>query len=317
MITEPALLIKLKMLDKDYLNYKTDKDAESRSAVIWMFVGGISFATMGALIHALGKNCDWLLIAFFRMLFSFILTSYLAARSGIVPIKLDSPLLWFRSLVGCSAMLATFYSLTKLPVSDVAVVTETRPILVAILAGYMISERSNSRLWVILIFSMVGVVLLEQPYFYERNFAIFVALYASLGGAVVMICLRKLRSIDPRQIVTHFAGTSTIVTLILIVLIRKDVELNILTNTNYLIMLLGVSIFGTIGQLAMTKAFALGEAPRVAAAGIFKVGFSGLYDILIWRHSFGLSTLAGMGFILISSSILLYSKDIFSKKQNI
>lgn len=273
-----------------------------------MVVGGFSFASMGALTFALGKQCDWLLIALFRMLVTFALASYLATRARIMPFLFNRPLLWFRSLMGSVAMLCTFYALTNLPVSDVAVITETRPILVALIAGYVIGERSGSRLWVILIVSMLGVILLEQPYFSSRNFAVFFALLAAFAGAVVMICLRLLRDIDPRVIVTHFSGTATLIAFLSLLLFRNDIDLSVLGNLKTLTMLFGVGILGTIGQLGMTKAFALDKAPKIAAAGYIKVGFAASYDLIFWYHSFKLSTVFGISLILISITWLFYTQ---------
>ena len=278
--------------------------------ILLMVFGGFAFATMGALTHELGKHCDWLLIAFFRMLISFIITFGLARRAEINPFVFNNSTLWLRSLVGSSAMLATFYALTQLPISEVAVITETRPIWVAILAGYILGETSSKKIWLSIIFGMIGVIFVEHPRILEQNFAGLLAVYAAFGGAVVMICLRKLKNLDPRTIVIHFSGTATIITLITLFSVRGEVDLSVFDSTTIILMLLGVGVFGTIGQLAMTKAFSIGEAPSVASAGFIKVGFSAGYDLLIWSYIFNVSTIIGMILILASTGWL------FSRKKN-
>lgn len=278
--------------------------------ILLMVLGGFAFATMGALTHELGKHCDWLLIAFFRMLISFIITFGLALRAGINPFVFNNSTLWLRSLVGSSAMLATFYALTQLPISEVAVITETRPIWVAIVAGYILGETSSKKIWLSIIFGMIGVILVEHPRILEQNFAGLLAVYAAFGGAVVMICLRKLKNLDPRTIVIHFSGTATIITLITLFSVRGEVDLSVFDSTTIILMLLGVGVFGTIGQLAMTKAFSIGEAPSVASAGFIKVGFSAGYDLLIWNYIFNIPTIIGMILILASTGWL------FSRKKN-
>ncbi len=284
------------------------QSTSNNKAVLWMTVGGFAFATMGALTHELGSYCDWLLIAFFRMLISFIITLALALRAGINPFLFTNWTLWLRSLVGSSAMLATFYALTKLPISEVAVITETRPIWVALVAGYILGETSGKKIWLSIIFGMVGVILVEHPRILEQNFAGLLAVYAAFGGAVVMICLRKLKSLDLRVIVTHFSGTATIITLITIFSVRGEVDLSVFENTTIILMLLGVGIFGTIGQLTMTKAFSIGEAPSVASAGFIKVGFAAGYDLLIWKYIFDVPTIIGMILILGSTGWLFSRK---------
>ncbi|MEZ4547470.1 MAG: hypothetical protein R3B51_07035 [Thermodesulfobacteriota bacterium] len=47
----------------------------NNKAILWMVLGGFDFATMAALIHALGKESDWLVLAFLRMFLSFVFSS--------------------------------------------------------------------------------------------------------------------------------------------------------------------------------------------------------------------------------------------------
>jgi len=277
---------------------------ENNKALLLMIFGGFAFATMGALTHALGKRTDWILIAFFRMFFSFIFLSSLLLKSGKYPFVFNRPLLWFRSFVGSAAMLATFYTLTKLPISDVSVITETRPIWVALLAGIFLGESTKSKIWLAIVFSLIGVLLIEQPYFKQRNFDVFLVLLASVLGAVVMICLRMLRDIESRVIVAHFSGTASLVTLLFLVFFKNDSIASLNLDLTTVVMLIGVGVFGTFGQLAMTKAFAIGEASTVAAAGFIKVGFAAVYDLLIWSYVFKFSTIAGMILILGSTTLL-------------
>ncbi len=277
----------------------------NNKAIFWMILGGFDFATMGALIHALGDKCDWLILAFLRMLMSFVIALILTRRAGLKPFLFNRPLLWLRSFVGCSAMIATFYALTRLPISDVAVITESRPIWVALLAGFLLGETTGRRIWVSILLGMAGVILVEQAHLMDRNIAGLTALFAAFAGAVVMILLRKLRDIDPRIIVTHFSGTATAICLILIIVLGKDFDFSFMEKSTNLLMLAGVGVFGTIGQLAMTKAFSIGEAPSVAPAGFIRVGFSAAYDLFIWQHAFQITTLIGVALILGSTGGLL------------
>ncbi len=277
----------------------------NNKAILWMIVGGFDFATMGALIHALGSECDWLILAFLRMLMSFAISLFLTRRAGLKPFLLNRPLLWLRSLVGCAAMIATFYALTELPISDVAVITESRPLWVAILAGILLGEATGKRVWISIVLGMTGVILVEHAHMTDHITAGLAALFAALTGAIVMILLRKLRDIDPRTIVAHFSGTAAAVCLLLILVLGKDFNLSFMEKPANLLMLAGMGVFGTIGQLAMTKAFSIGEAPAVASAGFIRVGFSAGYDLLIWQHVFQITTLLGIALILGSTGGLL------------
>ncbi len=280
-----------------------------RKAIFYMIVGGFCFATMGALTFDLGKKVDWVFIAFCRMLFSFVLVFFLASKSGKTPILLSRKLLWLRSMTGTIAMLATFYSFTHLPVSDVSAITETRPVWVAILAVIILGERLRKALLPVTVLSIIGVLLIEKPHFDQRNFAVFVTLIASVLGAVVMICLRKLRDLDPRTIVTHFSLTATIGSIVFILLFRDIESYKGYLQADIVLTLIGIGIFGTIGQLTMTKAFALGRASVVSSTGYAKVGFSAIYDLILFSAVFEMYTILGMLMILVASTWLLNSAN--------
>lgn len=280
-----------------------------RKAIFYMIVGGFCFATMGALTFDLGKKVDWVFIAFCRMLFSFVLVFFLASKSGNPPILLSRKLLWLRSITGTIAMLATFYSFTHLPVSDVSAITETRPIWVAILAVIILGERLRKALLPVTVLSIIGVLLIEKPHFDQRNFAVFVTLIASVLGAVVMICLRKLRDLDPRTIVTHFSLTATIGSIVFILLFRDIDSYKGYLQADIVLTLIAIGIFGTIGQLTMTKAFALGRASVVSSTGYAKVGFSAIYDLILFSAVFEMYTILGMLMILVASTWLLNSTN--------
>ena len=196
------------------------REETENTALFYMIIGGFSFATMGAFTHALGQYTDWVLIVVIRMFTTFILTVGAAIRSGMNPFLFNRPLLWFRSIVGSFAMLATFYALIHLPISDVSVITETRPIWVALLAGFVLGETTGRRIWISIFLGIVGVILIEKPHIAQKNYAALIALLASFLGSIVMICLRKLRDLNPKVIVTQFSGTATFVGIILLLFFR-------------------------------------------------------------------------------------------------
>ena len=53
-------------------------ELKDRLPAIWMITAAFCFASMGALAHALGPRCDWLLIALIRILCTFVFSVELA-----------------------------------------------------------------------------------------------------------------------------------------------------------------------------------------------------------------------------------------------
>jgi hypothetical protein len=88
-----------------------------------MLCGSFSFALMGALAHVLATSCDWRVIALVRAIIPLLVTLSLAQIAG-VPLVLWRPReLWMRSLAGSTAMLCTFFALSRLPAHVVLAIT--------------------------------------------------------------------------------------------------------------------------------------------------------------------------------------------------
>ena len=70
-------------------------------------------------------------------------------------------------------------------------------------------------------------------------------------------------------------------------------------------MLLGMGLAATIGQICLTKAFALGDPAKVSIVGLTQVGFGMLFDAAIWGRSFTPLTLSGIALIVAPTAWLL------------
>jgi len=282
-------------------------------ALLLMIFSAFCFASMSAVIHALGSRIDWHLLVLFRTTFAFIITSSLIVRSGGSLNFSIPPTLWVRSTVGTAGMFATFYALTHLPVSDATVVIETRPVWVALLAAYVLGERTGGMVWIGIVGGIAGVAIIEVPYFAQGNYAVLIALSAAVSGGAAMVCLRKLASMDPRAIIAHFSAFATVAMLGNIALSDVPIHPHALIRTiaepKTFLLLVGLGLFGTIGQLAMTKALSLSPAPRVATVGLAKVGIAAGYDVIFWGRVFTMPTIVGMVLILSTLGLLFNRKE--------
>ena len=72
-----------------------------------------------------------------------------------------------------------------------------------------------------------------------------------------------------------------------------------------LALLLGVGAAATVGQLAMTKAFALGSPSRVSVVGLMQIVFALVFDLLLWRRAFGPLVVLGIALVIGPSAWLM------------
>src|SRR5258708_5904033 len=99
-----------------------------------MLFGAMAFSVMAALTHALGAQCDWLIIAIVRTALALAFATALTMAAGAKLVFWGPRALWIRSIAGSVSLVCTFYALTQLPIADVLTLTNIFPIWVALLS---------------------------------------------------------------------------------------------------------------------------------------------------------------------------------------
>jgi drug/metabolite transporter (DMT)-like permease len=284
-------------------SYSSEEGAAQ--AYVSMLWGALAFASMGALGHLAGERCSWQLVALARTSLALIFSVAFALLAGVKLCFLRPASLWIRSLSGSLGILCSFYALTHLPISTSLTLSNTVPIWVTLLAWPILGYRPTRQIWVAIAAGVAGVVMIQQPYLKAGNLAGLAALLHALSWAVGMIGLNRLSGVDPRAVVVHFAGVSTFVCLLFFLLTGERFAYGALNDSALVVMLVGVGITGTIGQLGQTKAFAAGHPSKVAVVGLTQIVFACVFDLIIWKHHFNLLTLCGILLVIAPTAWLL------------
>ncbi|HYP52188.1 MAG TPA: DMT family transporter [Pyrinomonadaceae bacterium] len=280
-------------------------ETDTSSAYVYVLLSSLAFATMGALSHLSGERCDWRLVAAARTLLAFVFSLALALSAGVRLVFLRPSVLWVRSVAGSLSLLCAFYALTHLPVSTALTLSNTVPVWVTLLAWPTLGLRPNRSVWAAVAAGLCGIVLIQRPDVAGDNFAGLLALASAAGTATAMIGLNRLGDVDTRAVVVHFSGVSTVFTLAFLLLSPGAVEYAPLGDAPTLLLLGGVGLAGTLGQLAMTKAFAMGSPSKVSVVGLTQVVFALVYDLLLWRRSYDLLTALGILLVVAPSAWLM------------
>jgi len=268
-----------------------------------MVGGALSFATMGALTHAVGPRCDWLVVALVRAVVMLASAAALARASGSSLVVWRPGTLWVRSLAGSFSLVCNFYALTRLPVSDAVTLMNVHPLWIVLISALVLRRRPTRGEALGVLCGLVGVVLIERPHLSGDRLAALVALLSSASTAVAMLGLHRLRHLDARSVVAHFAGVATLISAAWLI-IRGDLRSPGLNESSTILFLLGIGISGTLGQILLTKAYAAGAPAKVAVVGLTQVVFAMGFDVAIWQRSLTPVTLAGFALVLAPSTWL-------------
>jgi drug/metabolite transporter (DMT)-like permease len=166
------------------------------------------------------------------------------------------------------------------------------PVWATILSWPVLGERPPLRVWAAVGMCLAGVILISQPHFERGSLGAAAGVGSSLLTAVVMMSLHRLGGVDPRAVVVHFALVATLATSALAAT-AGPAALRAIDGRTALL-LAGLGLAGTFGQIAMTRAFALGNPPRVAIVGLTQIVFGAVVDHLFWHRAWNALTVAGI-----------------------
>jgi drug/metabolite transporter (DMT)-like permease len=275
-----------------------------------MLSGALAFAVMAAVSHALGPEVDWRVIAIARTGLALVFALVLSVWSG-VPLTLGSRTLWMRSIAGSISLVCTFYALVRLPVGDVLALTNIFPLWIALLSWPVLGVRPTAGVWVAVASAIAGVWLIQQPHLDDVGFAPWIAVAASFSTCVAMMGLHRLHHLDPRAIVVHFSAVALVFCLVSLAFDSSWSGLRASRtglgefNAVTLSMLLAVGASATIGQLFLTKAFAVGPPARVSVVALSQVVFGLIFDVWLWQRRLEPLTIVGISLVLVPTGWLL------------
>ena len=272
---------------------------------LWMLGGAASFALMGGFTHALGSRCDWLVVALTRAVFMFGSSALLAKAAGARLAVLRPPSLWVRSLAGSVSLVCNFYAMARLPVADALTLMSMYPLWIVAVSAVLLRRAPSAVEFVGMACGLLGVALIQRPHLGGDTLAVAAAVASSATTAVALMGLHRLRGVDTRAVVAHFAAVGSLVAAgWLGVRWASGSVPNVSLDPSTLGMLLGVAVVGTVGQFCLTRAYALGAPTRVAVVGLSQVAFAMILDVAIWGRSMTPLTLLGFGLVLAPTALL-------------
>ncbi len=267
---------------------------------LWMLLGCFFTAWMGQLAHLLRDSCDWRIIALARSSLAFLFAVGLARLSGSALVLWRPAALWLRGCASSISLLCTFFALAQLPTSEVLTLTNTFPIWVAFLSWPLLRIKPSLSVWLAAGCGVLGVALIQSPHFQtdiKAIHAVFLSLAAALTSAVAMLGLHRLKGVHPWAVVAHYSGVATLFVLASW-MIGGVPDLTALADRKTLILLLGVGLAATLGQVCVTRAFTSGQPARVSVAGLTQIVFALGLDLLFQGPSVQPLALCGIGLVL-------------------
>lgn len=275
--------------------------------VILMLLASASFATMAAMIKAIGPEIPLSQLIFLRCLLAAPVFFVIIITQGMPALVKARKVLVGRTLLGMTAMYCFFYALTHMPLADCIFIGRSQPLLLALFAPYVLGEKTPKAAWFAIITGLAGVMIIMNPSA-NWSFAAWMALGGAATSAGAHLLVRRLNRTDyPLVIVFNFIVITGFITAFWA--LPNFVPLS---KTQWLL-ITGVALFASLGQMLMTSAYRRDRAPAVAAASYSSVILSVVYGYFLWHEI--PHPLAWIGGVLIIAGGMLLVKSRFRMKE--
>lgn len=260
------------------------------------------FAVLWVLIRYASETLPPPLIVFYRTLFGLLFMGTLFARSARGLLKTARlPLHLLRGLSGVAAMYLTFFAVSLAPLANVVAISYATPLFATVAAVLLLDERIRARRMTALLIGFAGVLLVLRPGLHMPLLGEWLALGSAVMVAFSLTCVKLLaRSERPETIVLF--------SFIVALPINFAVALFFWRwpSPGEFVLLAAIGIGANLGQITMTRAFALADASALLPFDFVRLLVASAFAAALFGERLDAWTAAGAGIILAASVYLAH-----------
>ncbi|MGB2903329.1 MAG: DMT family transporter [Candidatus Dechloromonas phosphoritropha] len=264
---------------------------------LWMLVASLLFASMGVCVKLAAETHSAVEITFYRSFVSLLLMFGLVRLRGV---RLATPeWRWqiSRGFVGFSALFAYFHAIALLPLATAVTLNYTSAIFLAI---YLALTGMRLRIGMLgaLLVGLAGVALLLKPSLHADQLTVgLIGLGSGVLAGMAYFSVRELGARGEPEVRTVFYFSLVSSCCAALWLLFSDLHA---VDPRSGLILLGVAIFATLAQLAMTRAYTRGKTLLSAALAYSTVIFSSLAGVLFWGEVLHATSWLAIALIILS-----------------
>jgi len=266
----------------------------------WMIVAGFLFAAMGVFVKLGSEQFGAAEMALYRSLFSLVaVLAVVTMRKGATLRTRHMGAHLLRGIMGSVSLIGYFYAITRLPLATAQTLNYTSPLFLAIATTVVLRERFSYWLLAAIALGFAGVALLLQPTFAAGSEGpAVIGLLSGIFSAWAYLSVRTLGRLgEPDwRVLFWFA---VVASGMCAVWQSATSSFHPVTWGNVW-MLLGIGLCGTLAQLAMTRAYRIGNTLVVGAFSYSTIVFATIATIVLWSERIGWIEAAGMAVIVAS-----------------
>ena len=268
---------------------------------LWMIAASFFFACMGVCVKLAAESFSAAEIVFYRSAISLVMVFALMRFRRILIATAHWRVQFQRSGSGFISLLMYFYAISMLPLATAVTLAYTSPLFLAVYLGWFGKARLHRGMFGALVLGFVGVALLLRPTLdADQWLGGLIGLACGMTAGVAYYNVKELgeRGEVEERTVFYFSLFSTVASGLWMVLFEfHPIDLR------GGLLLLGVGSFGTLAQLAMTRAYKRGKTLVSASLAYSTVIFASLFGMLFWQEALSLGAWLAIALIVASGLV--------------
>jgi drug/metabolite transporter (DMT)-like permease len=249
------------------------------------------FAGIGALVKLTSESASQAQVVFFRNFFALLVMLpwiYLQGRQILQTRR------WYlhlsRATTGIVSMYCFFYVISQLPLAQAMLVLLLSPFVVPVIARFWLNERPSRLTLLAIALGFVGVFIAIPVSSGPGNLLMLgIGLLSAILVAVTKTTIRYMSDTEPAaRIVFYFSLLTTIISFVPV-----PFDWHPLPATAWWAFA-GMGILAAVGQMAMTRAYALAPASDIGMWTYSSVVFAGLFGYWFWQEPVTMAWFAGV-----------------------
>ena len=282
---------------------------------LWMLFASFMFAAMGVCVKLASEQFSTSEIVMYRGLVGVVMLFFvIRLQGGSFRTTMPFAHLW-RCAIGVISLWMWFYAIANLPLATAMTLNYMAPIWIAVYLFALGWWHAKGHIeWPLICavgMSFVGVTLLLQPAFGAGLLMpALIALASSVLSAAAYMQVRKLGLAgEPESRVVFYFAISNVVAGVAgnyLFGASKDVLWHPITTVHGGLLLLGIGICATSAQVAMTRAYRLGNTLVVANLQYSGIVFSSVWGVFVFGDVFSWHSWAGIAVILASGVAAMF-----------
>jgi drug/metabolite transporter (DMT)-like permease len=285
------------------------RDAPLRG-VFWMFVTGLSFVAVTALVKYLGHRIPPAESAFLRYLLGLV---FLIPMAGALRRVTLTSKLWLlfagRGVVHAGGVMLWFFAMTQIPLAEVTAMNYLSPVYVTLGAALFLGEKLAARRIAAVVAALVGALIILRPGFREISPGHIAMMFTALAfGASYLLAKFTVDGTNPVVVVAMLSIWVTLG------LAPFAAAVWVTPTLQELAILFAVACFATAGHYTMTLAFAAAPLTVTQPVTFLQLIWATLLGALVFSEPVDVWVVLGGGLILAAISFITWREAVLKKR---